>query len=622
MHYVMAISFNPKDGGSTFATASLDRTIKVWSLNSTTCNYTLEGHEKGVNCLDYYCGSDKPYIVSGGDDGMVRVWDYQTKATVRVMDGHAENVSSTLFHPDLPLIISGSEDGTVKLWNSNNFRCETTFNFSLERVWSLAVRRGGIEIAVGCDEGSLVFSLGKGIPAVSMDFNGKLVWARHNQLLAGNIKQILEETIPSSLKDGDQITIPHKELGHAEMYPQLVQHSPSGRFVAICGDGEWIIYSALAWRNKAFGKGLELVWSSDAQNNDFCVRESPGKLSVFHNFAETGVIRLGVASERIFGNGPLISVACAVGQLNFFHWETCQIVRRIDVDAKSLFWSENGDRVAICTDECIFVLKYNSAAVERALNSSFWPEDGIEEAFEPLEEIEERNVISGKWIGDIFVFVSPSRISYAVGSSVYPISICDRSLYLVGYVDDRLILVDKDSNVFTYSLSRTVIDFEGAILHNDLSRAKSMINLLPSDQVNKVAQFLLEQGKADLAYSLASDDNLRFDLALQLGKLEAAFELASLIDSPHKWRQLGDIALTQWKTSLAEKCFLKSGDLPSLLLIYSSWGNIAGLVSLAVVAMEQEQYNIAFSAYFIAGRREECYELLIQTRRYPEVRNS
>jgi len=549
---------------------------------------------------------------------MVRVWDYQTKATVRVLDGHAENVSSTLFHPDLPLILSGSEDGTVKLWNSNNFRCETTFNFSLERVWSLAVRRGGTEVAVGCDDGSLVFSLGKGIPAASMDFNGKLVWARHNQLLTGNIKQIFEES-SSPPKDGERITLPHKELGHAEMYPQLVQHSPSGRFVAICGDGEWIIYSALAWRNKAFGKGLELVWSSDTQNSDFCVRESPGKLNVFHNFTETGVIRLGVASERIFGNGPLISVACAVGQLNFFHWETCQLVRRIDVDAKSLFWSEHGDRMAICTDECIFVLKYNSAAVEQALNSSSWPEDGIEEAFEPLDEIEERGVISGKWVGDIFVFVSPSRIAYAVGSSVYPVSICDRPLYLVGYVDDRLTLVDKDSNVFTYGLSKIVVDFEGAVLHNDLPRAKSMINLLPVDQINKVAQFLLEQGQVDLAYSLASDDNLRFDLALRLGKLEAAFELASSIDSPHKWRQLGDLALAQWKTSLAEKCFLKSRDLPSLLLIYSSWGNIAGLVALAVVAMEQEQFNIAFSAYFIAGRREECFELLIQTRRYPEV---
>ena len=31
-------------------------------------NFTLEGHEKGVNCLDYYTGGDKPYLVTGSDD--------------------------------------------------------------------------------------------------------------------------------------------------------------------------------------------------------------------------------------------------------------------------------------------------------------------------------------------------------------------------------------------------------------------------------------------------------------------------------------------------------------------------------------------------------------------------
>lgn len=47
--------FNPKDT-NTFASASLDRTIKVWSLGNPTPNMTLEGHEKGVNCIDYYSG--------------------------------------------------------------------------------------------------------------------------------------------------------------------------------------------------------------------------------------------------------------------------------------------------------------------------------------------------------------------------------------------------------------------------------------------------------------------------------------------------------------------------------------------------------------------------------------
>ena len=62
-HYVMQLSINPKDP-NVFASASLDRTIKVWSLGSPDPNFTLEGHEKGVNCVSYYAGGDKPYIIS------------------------------------------------------------------------------------------------------------------------------------------------------------------------------------------------------------------------------------------------------------------------------------------------------------------------------------------------------------------------------------------------------------------------------------------------------------------------------------------------------------------------------------------------------------------------------
>lgn len=77
-HYVMQVKINPKDT-NTFASASLDRTIKVWGLGSHVPHYTLEGHERGVNCVDYYPSGDKPYILSGADDRTVKIWDYQVR---------------------------------------------------------------------------------------------------------------------------------------------------------------------------------------------------------------------------------------------------------------------------------------------------------------------------------------------------------------------------------------------------------------------------------------------------------------------------------------------------------------------------------------------------------------
>lgn len=44
-HYVMSLAINPKDT-NTFASACLDRTVKIWSLGGGgSANFTLEAHE-------------------------------------------------------------------------------------------------------------------------------------------------------------------------------------------------------------------------------------------------------------------------------------------------------------------------------------------------------------------------------------------------------------------------------------------------------------------------------------------------------------------------------------------------------------------------------------------------
>lgn len=59
----------------------------------------------------------------------MRIWDYQTKTCIQVLEGHTENVTSVLFHPKLPIIVTGSEDGTIRIWHSVTYRCEMTLNY-------------------------------------------------------------------------------------------------------------------------------------------------------------------------------------------------------------------------------------------------------------------------------------------------------------------------------------------------------------------------------------------------------------------------------------------------------------------------------------------------------------
>ena len=56
---------------------------------------------------------DRPYLVSGADDKLAKVWDYQTKACVQTLEGHSHNVSAVCFHPELPVILTGLHRSAV-----------------------------------------------------------------------------------------------------------------------------------------------------------------------------------------------------------------------------------------------------------------------------------------------------------------------------------------------------------------------------------------------------------------------------------------------------------------------------------------------------------------------------
>jgi hypothetical protein len=187
-HYIMGIAFNPKDS-NTFASACLDRTVKVWSLGSHTANFTLDAHDKGVNYVEYYHGGDRPYLVTTGDDRLVKVWDYHSKSCIQTLEGHTSNVSFAIFHPSLPIIVSGSEDGTVKIWHSSTYRLENTLNYGLERAWCVTyAKKGSNDVAFGFDEGAVVVKLGKEEPSVSMDVAGKIVYTKNAEVFSASVQ--------------------------------------------------------------------------------------------------------------------------------------------------------------------------------------------------------------------------------------------------------------------------------------------------------------------------------------------------------------------------------------------------------------------------------------------------
>jgi len=613
-HYVMQVEFNPKDT-NTFASASLDRTVKVWGLNASTPHFSLEGHERGVNCIGYFRGGDRPYIVSGADDHKVKIWDYQTKACVATLEGHSNNVSSVSFHPELPIIISGSEDGTVRIWHSTTYRLENTLNYGMERVWSIALLGGSNKVALGYDDGTIMIKLGQEEPVVSMAKGGKVVWAKNHEVSIAN----LAKADVTELSDGDQVNATIKDLGSCEIYPQAIQHNPNGRLLCVCGDGEYIIYTALSLKNKSFGTALEFCWSTI--NGVYATRESSSKIKIFKNFKEYKQFRPDFAAEGIFG-GALLAVKSS-DFVDFYDWEACRTVRRIDVCPKQIYWSDSGDVVIMACDTSYFILKYNRDLVQKYFDQNIEiGEQGIDNSFELEQEISEK-VKCGYFVGDCFIYInSAGRLNYYVGGEVMTLAHLPKAMYLLGYLtkDNRVYLIDKQHRIFSYSLLVSVLVYQTAIVRRDFEGAAEALKTIPRDHHSRIARFLEGQGAKELALEVSTDPEHRFELAMQCKRFQLAKEIVTESESEMKWKQLGDAALNyEFDLKLAEECFTRSNDLGGLLLLYTSLCNRDGMAKLAELSKANGRNNVAFVCYFLLNRIEDCVTLLCDTGRIPEA---
>jgi WD40 repeat protein len=93
-----------------------------WSHGyKATDHQVLTGHDSVVNAVAAGTLADgTPVIVSGRDDGTVRVWRLADGTPVgeplRGHDGQVNAVAAGTLADGTPVIVSGGDDGTVRVW--------------------------------------------------------------------------------------------------------------------------------------------------------------------------------------------------------------------------------------------------------------------------------------------------------------------------------------------------------------------------------------------------------------------------------------------------------------------------------------------------------------------------
>ncbi len=114
-HVVSDLAWSPDS--SRLATISADQRMFVWSASDWTKQLSIEpAHDGEARALAW--SSDGKALVSGGDDGIVKLWNAESGELLVERRGHFGPVHAVSWLAKTGQMFSASADGTAKLWSA------------------------------------------------------------------------------------------------------------------------------------------------------------------------------------------------------------------------------------------------------------------------------------------------------------------------------------------------------------------------------------------------------------------------------------------------------------------------------------------------------------------------
>lgn len=150
---INALSISPND--SVFATASYDKTCKIWNVDSGELEGTLANHKRGLWDVTF-CQYDKLLATCSGDK-TIKVWSLESMSVVKTLEGHTNAVQRCSFINRNKQIVSTGADGLIKVWDLSTGECIRTLDAHSNRIWALSVLSDGKEFVTADADGVFQF---------------------------------------------------------------------------------------------------------------------------------------------------------------------------------------------------------------------------------------------------------------------------------------------------------------------------------------------------------------------------------------------------------------------------------------------------------------------------------
>lgn len=181
---INAISVN--HNSNIFASASQDRTVKIWSVEDGEVQGVLHGHRRGVWSVKFApkdaptligdkgpASTSRGLILTGSGDKTVKIWSLTDYSCVRTLEGHTNSVLKVLWMPlpsatmtastpqpsarNMLQIASAGGDGLVKVWNAHTGEIAATLDNHTDRIWALTVNPATNTLVSGGGDSTVTF---------------------------------------------------------------------------------------------------------------------------------------------------------------------------------------------------------------------------------------------------------------------------------------------------------------------------------------------------------------------------------------------------------------------------------------------------------------------------------
>ena len=149
---------NPTSQVQTVLTGGLDGIIRLWNIQTGTCLQTIEAHNNWV--WQIACSPDGKTIATCSDDVTIKLWDSTSGSCMGALQmtlrGHTDGGIWTLnFSPDSQQLISGGQDGTLRIWSRATAQCLKVIEAHDHWIWAVLFDPTGSQFVSGSDDGSI-----------------------------------------------------------------------------------------------------------------------------------------------------------------------------------------------------------------------------------------------------------------------------------------------------------------------------------------------------------------------------------------------------------------------------------------------------------------------------------